>query len=111
LTRQNLLAVDTAAIRWTTLGTYVGGVDAEFLYRTLEVTPEECRAAALIGMVRLRNYYRQKQGDEPVTMRMDFQCGMAYKGGLRYNGVNAELEIRDVASGEQIYLKRRRGLP
>lgn len=111
LTRYDLLTVDTAAIRWTTLRTFVGGVDAEFLYGDPEVTPEQCRGAALIGMVRLRNYYKQQQGSEPVSMRMDFQCGMTYRGGLRYDGVSARLEIRDVATGEPIYRKRRRGLP
>lgn len=111
LTRYDLLTVDTAAIRWTTLSTYVGGVDAEFVYANREVMPNECRGAALIGIARLRNYYRKEQRNEPVTMRMDFQCGLTYRGGLRYDGVNARLEIVEIASGELIYRGRRRGLP
>jgi hypothetical protein len=111
LTRYDLLTVDTTAIRWTTLSTYVGGVDAEFVYSNREVMPNECRGAALIGMVRLRNYYRQEQRNEPVTMRMDFQCGLIYRGGFRYDGVNARLEIVEITSGESIYQGRRRGLP
>lgn len=111
LTRHDLLSVDTTAIRWTELRMYVGGVEAEFLYGIRDVAPEECRAAALIGMVRLRNYYRQEQGSEPVTLRMDFQCGLLYRGGVRYDGVYARMEVRDVETGEPLYKGDRLGLP
>ncbi len=111
LTREDVRSVDTSAIRWTTLRTFVGGAEAEFLYENREVTPEECRAAALIGAARLRTHYRVERQDEPVSLRMGFQCGMIYTGVLRYDGVNSHLEVREVASGELIYRGRQRGLP
>lgn len=111
VTQEDLQHIDAAAIRWTTLRTFVGGVEAELLYNAEAVTAVECRAVALLGVLQLRNHYVRQRKAAPVAMRMDFRCGTLYDGRFRYNGVIARLEIRDGSTGDLIYEGRRRGLP
>jgi hypothetical protein len=111
LTQDDLSAVDTTAIRWTNFSTYVGGVEGDLRYTGDEATPGECKAVALLGAVRLRNFYRREQQDDPVTMRLGYRCGALYEGSLRYDGVVVRLELRDRSTGELLYQGRRRGPP
>lgn len=111
VTRADLLTVDTAAIRWRTLRTYVGGVEAEFVYVDTDVDGLECRAAAVIAMARVRNRYKRDQGSEPLALKMDFHCGTLYRGAVRYDGMTTSLEIVDRSNGDRLYAARMRGLP
>ena len=109
--QEDLLAVDTTAMRWQALSTSVGGVEGELRYVVGDVTEGECRAMAVLGMLRLRNYYLKQQGERPVTLRMRLLCGAAYRGYVEYDGVTLRFELRDRATGELLYEGRRRGLP
>jgi hypothetical protein len=112
LTQADLVAVDTAAFNWKVARASVGGVEGEFLYAGAEPPTEgECRAAALMGMLRLRNYYRSQNQDELISIRMNFRCAALYGGLLEYDGVVLTLEIKDAATGDVLYRKSRRGLP
>ncbi len=111
ITQDDLQAVDTTALHWTSVQTYVGGVDGELRYRDPEVAEGECRAVALLGLLRLRNHYRRERGEAPVAIRLALRCAATYLGNLRYDGVVVQLELRDAATGELVYRGRRRGLP
>jgi hypothetical protein len=105
------LRVDTAAARWVTVRAYVGGAEAELSYSAVEATPGECRAAAVLGMLQLRQYYLRQRASAPVSMRITFRCGTLYRGGIEYDGLVLRLELRDGATGALIYQGRRRGFP
>ncbi len=111
VTRGALVSLDTTLIQWTELRLHVGGVEGELFYRPIDVTAEECRAAALLGMVRLRNLYRQRNGKLPVVLRMGLLCGRAFRGALDYDGLNTRLRILDIESGDIVYEGREAGLP
>ncbi len=108
--QEDLQAVDTTAMRWSNVRTHTGGVEGELSYRVLEVSDGECKAAALLGGIRLRNLYRREHEREPVTLQLTVRCP-AYRAVLGYDGVVARLELRDVATGELVYQGRRRGFP
>jgi hypothetical protein len=110
ITQEDLQAVDTTAMRWSNVRTHTGGVEGELSYRGLEVSDGECRAAALLGGIRLRNLYRRENQKEPVTLQLTVRCP-TYRAVLEYDGVVARLELRDVATGDLVYQGRRRGFP
>ncbi|MEE9156283.1 MAG: hypothetical protein V3U38_06510 [Gemmatimonadota bacterium] len=111
VSREALAQVDTSALQWTTLRTFTGGVEGSLYYHPGGVTPEQCKAVVVIGMVRMRNLYLQEIEEAPVVLRMDFRCAAAFFGTLRYDGVNTHLQIKDATSGEILYKGRELGLP
>ena len=86
-------------------------MEGELRYVVEEVTPEVCRAVALYGMLRLRNYYMREEGGAPVSMRMKTRCGPDYVGVLEYDGLFVHLELRARTTNELVYQGRYRGLP
>ena len=111
VSREALAQVDTSALQWTTLRTFTGGVEGSLYYHPGSVTPEQCKAVVVIGMVRMRNLYLHEIEEAPVVLRMDFRCAAAFLGTLRYDGVNTHLQIKDATSGEILYKGRELGLP
>ncbi len=111
VTQDDLLAVDSTAFRWTALRASVGAVEGELSYVVEEVMPEVCRAVALYGMLRLRNYYMREEGGVPVSMRMNTRCGPDYVGVLEYDGVYVHLKLLDRRTNDLVYQGRYRGLP
>ncbi len=111
ITRTDLMEVDTAAFRWRSLRTSVGGVEAELSYRRPGATEGECRAVALLGGLRMRNRYVRLREEQPLSLSLALRCGDGYRGVLRYDGVVVTLELRDAVTGELVYRGRRRGLP
>ncbi len=111
VSREALARVDTSALQWTTLRTFTGGVEGSLYYHPGGVTPEQCKAVVVIGMVRMRNLYLQEIEEAPVVLRMDFRCAAAFLGTLRYDGVNTHLQIKDANSSEILYKGREPGLP
>ncbi len=111
ITTEDLVQVDTAGLRWLGLRTYVGGAEGSLAYGSGKVELEVCRAAAVVGIVRMRIHYREIRGGEPVTLRLAVRCGPSYRASLEYDGVMLRLEMRDLARGELVYQGRRRGLP
>ena len=110
IAQEDLQAVDTTAMRWSNVRTHTGGVEGELSYRVLEVSDGECKAAALLGGIRLRNLYRREHEREPVTLQLTVRCP-AYRAVLDYDGVVARLELRDAATGGLVYQGRKRGFP
>ena len=111
VSRLALLSVDTSLVEWISTGTFMGGVEGQLFYRAKGVTGNECRAVALIGLVRLRNLYRRQRQQEPVALRLRLLCARTYNGNLNYDGVNTDLEIRDSDTGDVIYSGSEPGLP
>ncbi len=108
--QEDLQAIDTTAMRWSNVRTHSGGVEGELSYRVLEVSEGECKAAALLGGLRLRNHYRREKQKDPVTLQLTVRCP-GYRAILDYDGVVARLELRDVATGALVYRGRKRGFP
>lgn len=111
LTEQDVVAVDSSAIRWADVKTYMGGAEAQLHYEVEEPLEGECRAAALMGLLRLRDHYVGKTEESPVTLRLAFRCGAAYRGNVEYDGLIVRVEQRDLSGGQLVYQGRRRGLP
>lgn len=111
ITATDLIQVDTAALRWLGIRTYVGGAEGSLAYGSGKVEPGVCRAAAIVGVARLRAHYRELRGGEPVTLRLAVRCGDSYRASMEYDGVILRLEVRDLSRGERVYQGRRRGLP
>lgn len=108
---EDMLRVDLTAIEWSEVRTFVGGTSAEVRYRVEEPTEGECRAVGLITAARLRARFLQQTETEPVTLRVDFTCSTAYRGALRFDGVNTYMEVRDGPTRQLLYRERRRGPP
>ncbi len=108
---EEVLQVDTAAVRWSDLRSYFGGAEAEIYYATESVELGECKAVALLGLLRLRDYYRRQRESDPVSLRLRLRCARLYRGLLEYDGVSVRLELRDGSSGALVYRGRHRGLP
>ena len=111
VSRQALVSLDTLLISWTAVDSHPGGVEGDIFYQPESVTAGECRALALIGLVRLRNLYAQRSSTLPVSMRLSVLCAGRYRGSLEYDGVNTRLEIRESDSGAITYSGREPGLP
>lgn len=109
LTEEDLRGVEAAGPHFTSVRTYVGGAEAELRYSAEEATAGECRAAALLGTLRLRRRYQDQRGEAPVSLRMAFRCGTAYRGEVVFDGLVVRLELRDGSSGSLIYRGRWRG--
>lgn len=75
VTESDILTVDTAAVEWLTVKTHVGGAKARLSYSAEVPTIGECKAATVIGALRLRDHYIQKRGLEPVTFRLISTAG------------------------------------
>ncbi len=106
----DLIQVDTAALRWLGIRTYVGGAEGSLVYSSGKVELEVCRAAAVVGVARIRVHHRELRGSEPVTLRLAVRCGDSYRASMEYDGVILRLEVRDLSRGELVYQGRRRGL-
>ena len=106
-----ILLVDTAAVSWSNLRTFVGGAEAEIRYSNEAAEIGECKAVALLGLLQLRNYYERQRETEPISLRLRFHFASGYRGYLQYDGVSVRLELRDGLSGELVYQGRHRGLP
>lgn len=107
----DLARVDTAGFRWPSLRASVGGASGELRYVVEEPSIDECRAVAVLGMLRLRNYYLARHGERPVTLKLRLRCGPMYHGGVEYDGITTRLELRDGAIGRVLYRGEVRGLP
>ncbi|UCF20370.1 MAG: hypothetical protein JSU87_02900 [Gemmatimonadota bacterium] len=108
---EELLQVDTAAVRWSNLRSFVGGAEVDLYYATETVETGECKAVALLGLLRLRDHYRRQRETEPVSLRLRLRCARLFNGLLEYDGVSVRLELRDESSGALVYRGRHRGLP
>ncbi len=111
ITPEDVSAIDTTLVQWTGLRTWVGGVEGELRYGASEVAEGECKALALLGLVKLRNYYQRQREESPVTLRLTLRCGTAYRGSLAYDGVVVRLDLYDRTTGARVYQGRHRGLP
>lgn len=110
IVQEDLQAVDTTAMRWSSVRTHSGGVEGELSYRVREVSDGACKAVALVAGLRLRNLYRQETDNDPVTVRLAVRCP-GYRAVLDYDGVVTRLELRDFTTGELVYRGRKRGFP
>lgn len=108
---EHLLQIDTAAIQWTGLSSYVGGVEATLRYRASAVTLDDCKAVAFLAILRLRNYYQRERGGALVSMRLGLECASLYRGSIDYDGVTVRLSLRERSSGDLVYQGRHHGLP
>jgi hypothetical protein len=111
ITRESLSKVDTASLEWRSLKTSVGGIEGEVLYSAPDPSLDECKAATLLGGLRMRVQYVRMKGEQPLTLRLDLHCVKRYEALLRFDGVMLELELRDPVTGAIIYQGRYRGLP
>lgn len=114
LTERDIAQLDPSAISWSKERTFVGGVEGELHYDRNNphlAESAECRAAALVGLLRLRNLYVRERDETPVSIHLGFRCRSVYGGTLTYDGVVMRLELRDHTSGRLIYQGRARGLP
>ena len=111
ITVDDLLAVDSTAVRWTSLQTYVGGVRGELSYHDRDTSDGECKAVAVLAAANLLDRYEREHGDEPASIRVNFRCGTSYNGMIDYDGVIVRLDLWDAASGLLVYRGRKRGLP
>jgi hypothetical protein len=111
LTEADLSRVDTAAVRWIAVRTYVGGAEAALSYASDDVTPGECKAAAVLALLRLYRHYQARQEEPPVSMQMSFTCGGLYEGDVDYDGLVVRLVLRDDTTGALIYEGRWRRFP
>lgn len=111
LTAEDLQRVDTSELRWVGLRTYVGGAEGSLVLDAQKVELRVCRAAAVVGLARMRVHYLEAREREPVTLRLAVRCGLSYRASLEYDGVILRLEVRDLSSAELVYQGRSRGLP
>ncbi len=111
LSTEEVLSVDTTALRWLSVRTYLGGAEASLAYGDGAVDPGVCRAVTAVGVVRLRSHYRRLRESEPVSLHLAVRCGRSHSASLRYDGVMVRLEVRDAGTGRLVYQGRRRGLP
>lgn len=108
---EDMLRVDLAAVEWAGVRMFVGGATGSVRYRSDDPSEGECRAVGLITSTRLRARFVQQREVEPVTIGVDFTCGDAFRGTVRYDGVNTFMEMRDAATREMVFQGRRRGPP
>ncbi len=112
LSANDVARVQTAAMSWTAMRTYVGGIEADMSYAPPdEITAGECRAVAFVGLLRMRDHYMKSRDALPIAMRLNLQCGSSYRAGLGYDGLNVKLRLTDSASGRILYQGRWRGIP
>jgi hypothetical protein len=111
VTRSDLAKVDTLQLRWPSLRASVGGVSGALQYAVEDPEEAECRAVAVLGMLRLRNHYLMQYGERPVTLKLQLRCGPVYHGRVEYDGINTRFELREGPIGRVVYRGQVRGLP